>query len=85
MPPVVMYSTARCPYCRMAESLLLERGVTVIEKIRVDVDPVRLSEMVGRTNRRTVPQIFIDDIHIGGFDDLVALDRQGKLQELLDV
>ncbi len=85
MPQVVMYSSALCSYCRMAERLLLERGVTAIEKIRVDLEPARLAEMLARTKRRTVPQIFIDDLHIGGFDDLAALDHSGKLKELLQV
>lgn len=78
-----MYSTALCPYCRMAERLLLERGVTEIEKIRVDQDSARLKEMIARTKRRTVPQIFIGDAYVGGFDDLAALDHAGKLEGLL--
>lgn len=83
MPTVVMYSTELCPYCRMAERLLRERGVTEIEKISVDRDPARMAEMIARTKRRTVPQIFIGDVYVGGFDDLAALDHAGKLQELL--
>lgn len=80
---VVMYSTAVCPYCQRAEALLKARGVTDIEKVRIDAEPARLQEMVSRTGRRTVPQIFIGDTHVGGFDDLSALDREGKLAPLL--
>lgn len=82
-PRVVMYSTAVCPYCVRAENLLRSRGVVEIEKIRVDLDPALREEMMARTARRTVPQIFIGDNHIGGCDDLVALDQAGKLQPLL--
>ncbi|MCU0734109.1 MAG: glutaredoxin 3 [Methylotetracoccus sp.] len=84
MPNVVMYSTALCSFCRMAERLLLERGVATIEKIQVDREPERLTEMIARTKRRTVPQIFIGDVHVGGFDDLAALDHAGKLKDLLN-
>lgn len=80
---VVMYSTGVCPYCQRAEALLKARGVVDIEKIRVDTDPARRDEMVNRTGRRTVPQIFIDETHVGGFDDLSALDRDGKLVPML--
>lgn len=80
---VVMYSTGVCPYCQRAEALLKARGVTDIEKIRVDAEPARLQEMVARTGRRTVPQIFVGDTHVGGFDDLSALDREGRLVPLL--
>jgi glutaredoxin 3 len=80
---VVMYSTAVCPYCERAEALLKARGVTVIEKIRVDLDPARRDEMIQKTGRRTVPQIYIGDTHVGGFDDLSALDREGRLAPLL--
>lgn len=80
---VVMYSTAVCPYCQRAEALLKARGVGEIEKILIDVDPARRDEMTTRTGRRTVPQIFIGDTHVGGFDDLSALDRDGKLTPLL--
>ncbi len=80
---VVMYSTAVCPYCQRAEALLKARGVGEIEKILIDVDPARRDEMTTRTGRRTVPQIFIGDTHVGGFDDLSALDRDGKLAPLL--
>lgn len=82
-PRVLMYSTAVCPYCVRAENLLKARGVTEIEKIRVDLDPERRVEMMERTSRRTVPQIFIGDFHVGGCDDLIALDQAGKLLPLL--
>ncbi len=80
---VLMYSTAVCPYCIRAEQLLKNKGVTDIEKIRVDLDPARREEMMTRTGRRTVPQIYIGTQHIGGFDDLAALDHAGKLEPLL--
>lgn len=83
MPKVLMYSTAICPYCVMAERLLKSRGVEAIEKLRVDLEPTLWQEMSARTGRRTVPQIFIDDQHVGGFDDLARLDRSGGLQTLL--
>lgn len=83
MAQVLMYSTAVCPYCQRAEALLKARGVTAIEKIRVDLDPARRDEMIARTGRRTVPQIFVGATHVGGFDDLSALDREGRLTELL--
>ncbi len=79
-----MYCTAVCPYCVMAERLLKSKGVTEIEKIRVDLDPAIRAEMVEKTGRRTVPQIYIMDYHVGGYDDLAALDRAGKLNELLE-
>ncbi len=80
---VIMYSTGVCPYCQMAERLLKQRGVDTIDKVRIDLDPVRRDEMMQRTGRRTVPQIFIDQTHVGGFDDLSALDRAGGLMPLL--
>ena len=80
---VSMYITGFCPYCSMAERLLQAKGVAVIEKIRVDLDPAQRAEMMKRTRRRTVPQIYIGEIHIGGFDDLSALDRAGRLDPLL--
>lgn len=83
MTRVVMYSTAVCPYCQRAEALLKARGVQQIEKIRVDLDPERRAEMMSRTGRRTVPQIYIGETHVGGFDDLSALDRDGGLMPLL--
>ena len=78
-----MYSTGVCPFCLMAERLLRERGVTEIDKVRVDLSPDRRAEMTQRTGRRTVPQIFIGEEHIGGFDELAALDHAGKLAPLL--
>lgn len=83
MAKVVMYSTAVCPYCQRAEMLLKQRGVTEIEKIRIDLDPAQQDLMIEKTGRRTVPQIFIGDRHVGGFDDLAALDRDGGLVPLL--
>lgn len=78
-----MYSTGVCPYCVRAEQLLNRKGVTSIEKIRVDLDPARRVEMMEKTGRRTVPQIYIGDTHVGGCDDLVALDAAGELKPLL--
>jgi glutaredoxin 3 len=83
MPKISMYGTGVCPYCQRAEMLLKSRGVSEIEKIRVDLEPTRRSEMIQRTGRRTVPQIYIGEIHVGGFEDLAALDRAGKLEPLL--
>ncbi len=83
MAHVRMYSTGVCPYCVMAERLLTRKGVIQIEKIRVDVDQDKLSEMMEKTGRRTVPQIYIDDYHVGGFDDLTELDQDGKLEPML--
>ena len=80
---VKMYSTGFCPYCNRAEQLLKARGVVEIEKIRVDLEPQRRQEMMSLTGRRTVPQIYIGERHIGGYDDLAALDRQGGLKPLL--
>jgi glutaredoxin 3 len=77
-----MYSTGVCPYCVMAERLLVAKGVQ-IEKVRVDLDPARRLEMMEKTGRRTVPQIYIGETHVGGYDDLAALDRAGKLDRLL--
>ncbi|MEY3095085.1 MAG: hypothetical protein RIR74_177 [Pseudomonadota bacterium] len=78
-----MYTTAVCPFCQRAEMLLKARGVEQIEKIRVDLDPAQRDHMMAKTGRRTVPQIFIGDTHVGGFDDLSALDRAGELTGLL--
>jgi len=83
MPPIKMYCTAVCPYCQMAERLLNKKGVTEIEKIRVDLDPAQREHMMRITGRRTVPQVFIGDRHVGGFDDLSALDAAGELDPLL--
>ena len=80
---VSMYATGYCPYCAMAERLLRSKGVDLIETIRVDLHPERRREMMERTKRRTVPQIYIGEVHIGGFDDLSALDRAGGLDPLL--
>ena len=83
MPTVTMYSTAVCPYCIQALRLLRAKGVTDVETIRVDLDPAMRRTMIERTGRRTVPQIYIDDFHVGGYDDLVALDHAGRLMPLL--
>ena len=83
MARIVMYSTAVCPFCLMAERLLKSKGVADIEKIRVDLEPERRQEMMQRTGRRTVPQIYVGERHIGGYDDLAALDRAGGLDPLL--
>ena len=81
---VLLYSTAVCPYCVRAERLLEAKGVTAIEKIRVDLDPEQRVLMMQRTGRRTVPQIYIGATHVGGFDDLYALDQAGGLDPLLE-
>jgi len=81
---VLMYTTAVCPYCVRAKQLLSARGVTAIEEVRVDLDPVRRDEMMEKTRRRTVPQIYIGDTHVGGCDDLYALDAAGELMPLLE-
>jgi len=83
MAKVSMYSTGVCPYCQMAERLLVSKGVSGIAKIRVDLEPERRIEMMQKTGRRTVPQIYIGETHVGGYDDLAALDRAGKLDALL--
>ena len=79
---VLMYTTAVCPYCQMAERLLRSKGVEV-EKVGVDLEPQRRAEMMEKTGRRTVPQIYVGETHVGGYDDLAALDRAGKLDPLL--
>ncbi len=85
MAKVVMYSTAVCPYCIRAEQLLTKKGVQNIEKIRIDLDPDRFQEMLTLSEgRRTVPQIFIGETHVGGYDDLVDLDMDGDLMPLLE-
>jgi glutaredoxin 3 len=81
--PVLMYTTAICPYCIRAKQLLGARGVSTIEEVRVDLDPERRDEMMQKTGRRTVPQIFIGETHVGGCDDLQALDAAGKLLPML--
>ena len=78
-----MYSTGVCPYCQMAERLLASKGVVDINKIRIDLDPLKRDEMMEKTGRRTVPQIYIGETHVGGFDDLSKLDRAGGLDALL--
>ncbi len=83
MATVTMYCTAVCPYCVRAEMLLKQRGVTEINKIRIDQNPSQRAVMMERTGRRTVPQIYIGDTHVGGYDDLAALDRAGGLAPLL--
>ncbi|MES2015370.1 MAG: glutaredoxin 3 [Pseudomonadota bacterium] len=81
---VVMYTSAVCPYCIRAERLLDAKGVTNIEKVRVDLDPEQKVLMMQKTGRRTVPQIFVGSTHVGGFDDLYALDQAGALDPLLN-
>ena len=83
MAAVMMYSTAICPFCDRAERLLQAKGVADIAKVRIDLDPTRRAEMMEKTGRRTVPQIYIGDVHVGGYDDLVVLERAGKLEPLL--
>ena len=83
MPPVKMYTTAVCPYCVRAKQILKAKGVDQIEEVRVDVNPEERARMMEITGRRTVPQIFIGDTHVGGCDDLMALDSQGGLLPLL--
>lgn len=83
MSKVLMYTSAVCPYCINAERLLRNKGVNEIEKIRIDLQPELRQEMMEKTGRRTVPQIYIDERHIGGFDDLRALDLAGELDPLL--
>ena len=78
-----MYSTGVCPYCLMAERLLTSKGVVGIAKIRIDLDPAKRDEMMEKTGRRTVPQIYIGEKHVGGFDELSKLDRAGGLEPLL--
>ncbi len=84
MAPVRMYTTQVCPYCVRAKALLTQRGVAQIEEIRVDLDPQQRVHMMEITGRRPVPQIFIGDTHVGGCDDLVALDQRGGLMPLLN-
>lgn len=83
MPAVKMYTTQVCPYCLRAKALLKQRGVNDIEEIRIDLDPTQRAEMMAVTGRRTVPQIFIGDTHVGGCDELMDLDRSGGLMPLL--
>jgi glutaredoxin 3 len=83
MPQITMYTTATCPYCVNAERLLRSKGVMEIDKVRVDLEPQKRVEMMEKTGRRTVPQIWIGERHVGGFDDLRALDMAGELDPLL--
>ena len=83
MPHIKMYATASCPYCIRAKQILAAKGIEQIEEIRVDLEPAQRLAMMEITGRRTVPQIFIGDTHVGGHDDLVALDAQGALDPLL--
>ena len=83
MPNILMYCTAVCPYCVRAEQLLQRKGFSEIEKIRVDLTPERRQEMMARTGRRSVPQIYIGDFHVGGCDDLFELEAEGRLDHLL--
>ncbi|MBK1689306.1 glutaredoxin 3 [Rubrivivax gelatinosus] len=83
MSPVRMYTTQVCPYCLRAKALLKQRGVGTIEEVRVDLDPAQRDAMIALTGRRTVPQIFIGETHVGGCDDLIALDQRGGLAPLL--
>jgi len=85
MNRIVMYSTGFCPYCVMAEKLLRSKGVEEIEKIRVDLEPERRIEMLERTGRRSVPQIYIGETHVGGYDDLAKLNKNNELTKLLIV
>ncbi len=83
MARVLMYCTAACPYCQAADRLLARKGVHDVERVRVDLDPARRAEMVERSGRRTVPQIWIGDRHVGGSDDLHDLEHNGELDQLL--
>jgi glutaredoxin 3 len=83
MPIITMYTTGVCPYCQMAKTLLKQKGITEINEIRIDTDPQVREQMMQRTGRRTVPQIYIGETHVGGFDDLNALNQAGKLGPLL--
>ena len=83
MNPVKMYTTEVCPFCIRAKALLKQRGVAQIEEVRIDLDPVQREHMVQLTGRRTVPQIFIGEHHVGGCDDLIALDQRGALKPML--
>lgn len=83
MAKIIMYCTEVCPYCVRAEQLLQRKGIKEIEKIRIDLHPEQRDIMIEKTNRRTVPQIFINGEHVGGYDDMAALDRAGKLDPML--
>ncbi|MCX8515257.1 MAG: glutaredoxin 3 [Burkholderiales bacterium] len=83
MQKVVIYSKQVCPYCTLAKNLLKQKGVTQFEEIRIDTNEQLKQDMVAKTNRTTVPQIFIGTTHVGGFDDLTKLNQSGKLDQLL--
>lgn len=83
MARVLMYTTQVCPYCQRAKALLRQRGVQTLDEVRIDLDPAAREDMMARTGRRTVPQIYIGDTHVGGCDDLIALDQRGGLAPLL--
>ena len=83
MPKVIMYTTGSCPYCKMSENLLRSKGIQKIKKIRVDLEPDQRAKMMEKTGRRTVPQIYIGERYVGGYDDLSQLDRKGELTALL--
>ncbi len=83
MKPVRMYTSGYCPYCTMAKRLLSAKGVSQVLEILIDTDPSKRQEMMAATGRRTVPQIYVGEVHVGGFDELAALERQGKLDPLL--
>ena len=83
MPPITLYSSAICGYCMAAKNFLRSRGLAW-DEVRIDLDPAERERMVARTRRTTVPQIFIGDTHVGGYDDLMALHRAGKLEALLE-
>lgn len=83
MAEITLYSAQGCSYCLGAEQLLKQKSVVQVNKILVDTEPAQLAQMIAKTGRRTVPQIFIGEVHVGGFDDLVALDNAGKLDRLL--
>lgn len=85
MAKIIMYTTGFCPYCKMAENFLRAKGVQDIEKIRIDLEPAQRAEMMDKTGRRTVPQIYIGEKHVGGYDDLTLLDRKGELSTLLAI
>ncbi len=84
MAKILMYCTEVCPYCVRAEQLLARKGIKEIEKIRIDLQPEMQEIMIQKTGRRTVPQIYINGEHVGGFDDMAALDRAGKLDAILN-
>ena len=83
MAKITMYSSGLCPFCQMAERLLRSKGIAAIDKIRVDLEPERRVEMMAKTGRRTVPQIYIGETHVGGFEELAALEHAGRLDGLL--